>query len=636
MDLLALQLFLLCLATRDPSSMWALLASAGAWATAGVMLWRLRNECRSPGTRSGQLVLGLALFTFLVMLFSAWHTESRYHSINELAIAGLLPVNIFWALMLAKRWNAYPESRRRLFTLITVTITAVAAAAIVETFVTGHRPSGPFIDSNVLAALLNAGLLSVIAIASIERNRPLRWIAMIVIAIAQAFTASRGANLALLAVLVIYLALAWQHKAALHRLLIGLAVIACAQLSTFSLPFNLRDTATADFLMRPVSTASTDASASARVAMWKSTLSAYWHEAPVTGTGLGTYVLVYPRYRTPADLQSTGERAHNDYLERLLEGGPLLAIGILGLGLVLPLALIVCSARSLYRKGGPTKDDELLRLGFALACLALGLHACVNFILPAPALGFLFALCAAAALPPGIPTQPSPDANPQLIKRGLAAIGLFSMTIMPLSVLLLALGVWLSGISGLDFRQREPRQWIELANIGAILQPSNPRFREAIVNSELNALAHGSLPPQQRMQLANAADHEIKGWLDSNRCDTHAWESLAQLLALDPRTSGSMTALGALNSALSCQPQSLGLRVAVSMELEKKQDSLAAYNVLRDGMAWAAIAHLDKSTESWIRAGTRLSRIHDDAAGQDRWQQWAGQFERRSIARPSS
>lgn len=616
-------LLLLCLAIRDTAWAWALLAAALTWLLTGVGLlrsWPHHYALNKLDGVSWRLTLAAALSLLLTMILAVLHTDARFNSLAEFASAGLLPVLSIGAPMLA--CLASPSTRQKIMNGVLAVIFMCAIASIIETGVSHHRPSGPFLDANVLGSFFNTGLIALTSMLTAKRGGRLHWCGISVIAAAQALTASRGADIALMAALTIFAFCIWRCRGSFRSLIGAIFLVFAAHLSTLALPFELRASGTADLLMHPTS----GASASARIAMWKSTLEAYQHESPFLGTGLGTYVLIYPRYRTNADPQSSGQRAHNDYLERLLEGGPLLALSTLGLGLILPFLLLARTMRLIQSGQNEDPPNTISRFGSLAVCIGIGLHAIVNFILTVPSLDFLFALHLANALPPTqAPSSERLRTTQQPLPFWIKAIGLSSVILMPSIILTIALGAWLMGSSGNHFRQRDPENWLQLANLGASLQPSNPRFHEAIVGSELSALREGLIPPGQRTVVLRSTRWEIDGWLATNRCDTHAWESLAQLAQLEISVAG-ITSLNAYRTALHCQPQSLGLRAAVAFELERSQQNAAAYAVLRRGFEWASISRADYSMELWLEAGTRLSKDYGNANDQSLWHEWAAQY----------
>ncbi len=69
-----------------------------------------------------------------------------------------------------------------------------------------------------------------------------------------------------------------------------------------------------------------------RIAMWKAALQIF-RDHPLVGTGLGTFSLVYPRYRLPDDREPVPTRpfAHNLFLNLAAEGGLFGALSFAGL-----------------------------------------------------------------------------------------------------------------------------------------------------------------------------------------------------------------------------------------------------------------------------------------------------------------
>jgi O-antigen ligase len=114
---------------------------------------------------------------------------------------------------------------------------------------------------------------------------------------------------------------------------------------------------------------------------------------PWLGTGLGTFDVVYPQYRSfPSDLR--WDHAHNDYAEALAE------TGLLG-------GCLILSALFLgFRSGFRGLRDRLshgtgwIQTGAAIGCCGLLVHALAdfNFHIPANALWFAISL--------GIATSP--------------------------------------------------------------------------------------------------------------------------------------------------------------------------------------------------------------------------------------
>jgi len=130
---------------------------------------------------------------------------------------------------------------------------------------------------------------------------------------------------------------------------------------------------------------------------------------PGLGTGLGSFEMVFPRYRrTPSDL--LWDHAHNDYAEALAETGLVGALLILW-----SLVLFFNSAFRTHHSSLITRHSSLeprtldlgpwtldpLRLGATLGCIGLLVHSLVDFNLHIPANAAWFAFCAGLAIARG-------------------------------------------------------------------------------------------------------------------------------------------------------------------------------------------------------------------------------------------
>ena len=112
-------------------------------------------------------------------------------------------------------------------------------------------------------------------------------------------------------------------------------------------------------------------------------------DAPILGTGLGTFASVYRVYRS-GRLGPNVDRAHNDYLELALELGLPAAACFVG---ALAVLALVCAAGVFIRR----RDVEVPAVGLA-SCVLVGAHALVDFSLQIPAVAATFALVLGAAV----------------------------------------------------------------------------------------------------------------------------------------------------------------------------------------------------------------------------------------------
>lgn len=114
-------------------------------------------------------------------------------------------------------------------------------------------------------------------------------------------------------------------------------------------------------------------------------------EAPLTGTGAGSYASVFPAHRHESAGRHVYLNAHNDHLETALESG-LVGYGLLGL-------LVLASVRRAWRLLAPERPPGDLALGLAsIGVIAASLgQATVEFLLQTPA--YAFTLVVLLALP---------------------------------------------------------------------------------------------------------------------------------------------------------------------------------------------------------------------------------------------
>ena len=109
------------------------------------------------------------------------------------------------------------------------------------------------------------------------------------------------------------------------------------------------------------------------------------------GYGLGTFVEVFPRYRT-FYTNSIVNAAHNEYVQALLE------LGIVGFLLIM--ALIVLLFREGLRKAGGWQHDfeSAMALAALIGCSGILIHSLCDFNLQIPANAAVFSVLAGIAV----------------------------------------------------------------------------------------------------------------------------------------------------------------------------------------------------------------------------------------------
>ena len=129
-----------------------------------------------------------------------------------------------------------------------------------------------------------------------------------------------------------------------------------------------------------------DTSFDSRTKIWQGSI-AMIRNNPLTGTGIGTFVWGFPRYR-PEGLYARAHYAHNDYLHMAAEMGPAAAVIM-----ILILALVT-------KEGFSEKNQSPYIIGCAAGALSLSLHGLIDFNFHIPANMLLFAVWAALIMRP--------------------------------------------------------------------------------------------------------------------------------------------------------------------------------------------------------------------------------------------
>lgn len=124
-----------------------------------------------------------------------------------------------------------------------------------------------------------------------------------------------------------------------------------------------------------------DMSFESRTKIWQGSI-AMIKDNPLIGTGIGTFVWGFPRYR-PEGLYARAHYAHNDYVHMAAEMGLAGAVIMIWI-----LTLII-------KEGFSGKNQSPYIIGCAAGCLSLSLHGLIDFNFHIPANMLLFVVWAA-------------------------------------------------------------------------------------------------------------------------------------------------------------------------------------------------------------------------------------------------
>ena len=282
---------------------------------------------------------------------------------------------VLLCLPLAWLAGAALDARSQLDRLLTLVLPVLLGILLVWGLLQGpntftQKPQGPFNDPNTYAAVLNLISLPLLAhylasnLAYIPRWRRTGHLALLAAVAFVAFlVASRGASLALILVLPPLLWLARKQPDFFRKMALLVTVVL---VSYFAAQYVSGGLSVAQRLADTV--AGGDPS---RIMLMRSA----WlmiQDHPWLGSGLGSFRLLYPQYRSGNESTTAGGWVHNDYLQLWQEAG--LPMFLLLLGLVFWVAWAVWRT---VREGG---HAALLRMGYLAAIGAILLHALVNFL----------------------------------------------------------------------------------------------------------------------------------------------------------------------------------------------------------------------------------------------------------------
>lgn len=239
------------------------------------------------------------------------------------------------------------------------------------------RPTGFLLNWNTNSAFIAVILLPNCALflnrAKQQHTLLLPGLFIALCAFGMSLGQSRGALAGFLLGLGILLLSAWQMRYGIKAIALLLAIIIAGYISADL----LNDSAMIERLGKvtqlneQVQKPLLESIGSGRHALWDAGWRMYL-EKPWLGWGLGMYHNLYPQYRPPL-LQELGMYAHNDYLQFLLELGPI--------GLLLSLAFVISvlhSGLKLYLINGES-TEKLQHLGLLAGCVALLSHSLVTF-----------------------------------------------------------------------------------------------------------------------------------------------------------------------------------------------------------------------------------------------------------------
>lgn len=460
----------------------------------------------------------------------------------------------------------------------------VAVWMLCEYFVLGQRADGPFLDPNVASAVVYASLLPLLYRFFVATDRGLLsylLVGLVFVLSAGLFTSfSRGGVgsfvIALAGTAIVLLvaggrAARWRFTGCLVVILVAYSVVYYGPQQPH---------------VRTLTNLSQDHSLQMRFLMWDSALDIY-ADAPVLGSGLGTFDILYARYRSPVETGTTGDMAHNDYLQVLAESGPL------GLALLLGFVLCVlsCAMWLMWRlwrsrmQPGVERRAMMRDMGLCATLLALCVHATVNFIFYPLLLALLAGLYAArlagryALTHRGAPGRRTWDVLRRLVRPVFAVAALISLVSI--------------GTASVSFMTLHPGM-----NSGAdYVSMDNPEYQLALTLSSINPLDYRALFYIARAEAVSATRLQKLG--AEEQAASRAIQALSdfqRLLAVKRPDCSSQANKGTLLWHFRSQEQALRRAGVWQDPAQVLRRAIAAVPICMP--AWIALAKLREGQDS--------------------------------------
>lgn len=309
-----------------------------------------------------------------------------------------------WAQMLAVFWvalNGLRTSAARRVVLWTLVALGVAGVflACYQKFVDADwlmfgrtmppqyagRATGSFGAPNSFAALLLLLLpMSVLLAARVGASAVERvwwgWVA-VVLGLGLALTVSRGAWIGLVVAGTTWPL--WYARWGWRRRMLAAAAVAVGMIAA-SVALYFASTEVRERVTRLL----IDRGDKARPAIWSGAW-ALFRDAPWTGTGAGSFNLLFERHR-PERFWDEPQWAHNEYLNTLSDYGAIGGVLLLGAAAAVALGCLRAEPRD-ERRARRGLDAHGAITGLAIGLAAFAVHMLVDFQLKIPALGLAFA-----------------------------------------------------------------------------------------------------------------------------------------------------------------------------------------------------------------------------------------------------
>ncbi len=378
----------LAFGSTDPWAIFALQAGSALL----LVLWVVRQLMNPELTiQTNALFPPMVAFAALVLVQLVFrHSAYPYQTRSDLLLYFAYGTLAFLAVQTVRRGSQI----RKLAVLFSVYGTAIALFAILQSFTSGGKvywiwtPEfggwifGPYVNHNHYAGLMEllVPIPLVASLTSFLRGREKLFAASAASLMAGTIflSGSRGGMLAFIVEIGVMAGiLSLQKRGTRLGLALGVFIVV-----TFGVIAWIGGGAIASRLVSVGAEARQELDGGVRLGIDRDGLRMFTHH-PWIGTGLGTFPVVYPEYRSFSTTFYINE-AHNDYIQLLVEMG--------GIGFALMVWLLWAFFRSAIRKFGEwqTSANGAIALAAILGCSGILVHSFFDFNLQIPANAALF------------------------------------------------------------------------------------------------------------------------------------------------------------------------------------------------------------------------------------------------------
>lgn len=564
----------------------------------------------------------------IALVYATWLFVSPFVSTYPYA-SSTTAVQLAMLPLVLLGWLILPDEDkektwRATWTLLLLGGLVLAVWGIVDFLVPPARGAhGPLIDANAYGALINLFLIPTAftymrAESSGRRiENPRLQLAIIgLLALALCMSMSRGGLLSLLTILPVLL---WfNRRVPAFRWRAGLMVIVLigAYLLTKAIPFGASK-GVEMLLLAPAQQMEHDQSIQARFLMWKATWRIFEGTNPLIGTGLGTYKNYYTTHRDIQETMSSGNLAHNDYLQALQEGGLIHLALFLTLTVFAPLLLLYKRVRH-PKDGGPPAADG--NPGLLLGIVAISLHALVNFTHYVAPIALLTGLYLARSWETtrtvhDIRLLPFGDhIKPRFLKALVIALVAVPLTVLAVD------GIIFKLFSSKDalIARLAPQQRFTIVNTALAIRPGNPRPRTFLIQHLLDA-ASRTEAPGIREQLLARAETEAKTLIRTAPALASGRFLLGKTRALRGTPAELELARDDLEQAVRLVPPSAGMRLELVKLYRKLGMELEAYQTTREAKKWLMHEVDYASLAAFAREATHIAKQRQDREEAEYW-----------------